>query len=79
LSQAPEVQSKLRKELFSIETETPSMDDLVALPYLDSVVRETMRVHAPVPNTVRMAMKDDLLPLEKPFTDKHGVVHDGIR
>ncbi|KAF8839261.1 cytochrome P450 [Paxillus ammoniavirescens] len=79
LSQAPEVQTKLRKELFSIETETPSMDDLVALPYLDSVVRETMRVHAPVPSTVRMAMKDDLLPLEKPFTDKHGVVHDGIR
>ncbi|KIK80380.1 hypothetical protein PAXRUDRAFT_833550 [Paxillus rubicundulus Ve08.2h10] len=79
LSQAPEVQTKLRKELFSIETETPSMDDLLALRYLDFVVRETMRVHAPVPGTVRMAMKDDFLPLEKPFADKHGVVHDSIR
>ncbi|KAF9239085.1 cytochrome P450 [Melanogaster broomeanus] len=76
---APEVQTKLREELLSVDTETPSMDDLMALPYLDAVVRETLRVHAPVPSTVRVAMKDDVLPLEKPFTDKNGVVHDGIR
>ncbi|KAF9236874.1 cytochrome P450 [Melanogaster broomeanus] len=76
---APEVQTKLREELLSVDAETPSMDDLMALPYLDAVVRETLRVHAPVPSTVRVAVKDDVLPLEKPFTDKHGVVHDGIR
>ncbi|KAF9234847.1 cytochrome P450 [Melanogaster broomeanus] len=76
---APEIQTKLREELFSIDTETPSMDDLMALPYLDAVVRETLRVYAPVPSTVRIAMKDDVLPLKKPFTDKNGVVHDGIR
>ncbi|KAF9236876.1 cytochrome P450 [Melanogaster broomeanus] len=76
---APKIQTKLREELFTVDTETPSMDDLMALPYLDAVVRETLRVHAPVPSTVRVAMKDDVLPLEKPFTDKNGVVHDGIR
>ncbi|KAF9236872.1 cytochrome P450 [Melanogaster broomeanus] len=76
---APETQTKLREELLSADTDTPSMDDLMALPYLDAVVRETLRVHPPVPSTVRVAMKDDVLPLEKPFTDKHGVVHDGIR
>lgn len=62
-----------------METDTPSMDELVALPYLDAVVRETLRVHAPVPSTVRIAMKDDILPVDTPFTDKYGVLHDGIK
>lgn len=75
----PDVQTKLREELLTLETETPSMDELIALPYLDAVVRETLRLHAPVPSTVRIAMKDDILPVDTPFTDKYGVVHDGIK
>ncbi|KAF8841559.1 cytochrome P450 [Paxillus ammoniavirescens] len=79
LSLAPEIQRKLREEFLSVDTETPSMDELSALPYLDAVVKETLRVHPPIGETIRVATKDDILPLEKPFTDKHGVVHDGIR
>lgn len=75
----PDVQTRLREELLTVETETPSMDELVELSYLDAVVRETLRLHAPVPSTVRVAMKDDILPVETPFTDKYGVVHDGIK
>jgi len=55
------------------------MDQLNALPYLDMVVRETLRVHPPVPSSMREAVKDDILPLSKPFTDRKGVVHDVIR
>ena len=79
MTQAPEVQTKLREELLSVDTDTPSMDELMALPYLDAVVRESLRVHSPVPNVERIAMKDDVLPLEKPYTDKYGVVRDSIR
>lgn len=75
----PDIQAKLREELLTVETETPSMDELVALPYLDAVVRETLRLHAPVPSTVRIAMKDDILPVDTPFTDKYGVVHNEIK
>lgn len=79
LTQAPEVQQKLRDELWSIPTENPSMDELNELPYLEAVVRETMRVHAPVPSTIRVAMTDDVIPLDTPFVDVHGQVQDSIR
>lgn len=79
MTQAPDVQMRLREELLSVETDTPSMDVLMALPYLDTLVRETLRVYPPVPATERIAMKDDVLPFQKPFTDKHGAVHDSIR
>lgn len=55
------------------------MDELNALPYLDMVVRETMRIHAPVPSTMRISMKDDILPLNVPFKDRKGILRDGIR
>ncbi|KAF9235962.1 cytochrome P450 [Melanogaster broomeanus] len=76
---APEIQTKLREELISVGTETPSMEDLMALPYLDAVVRETLRLYTPFPNIARTAMKDDVIPLEQPFTDKRGIVHHEIR
>lgn len=79
MTKAPEIQIKLREELLSVDTETPSMDELMALPYLDAVMRETLRVHSPVQNSLRIAMKDDVLPVEKPYTDKYGVVHESIR
>jgi cytochrome P450 len=79
LTQAPEVQTKLREELFSISTENPSMDELSTLPYLDTVVRETLRVHSPVPSTIRIAMKDDIIPLNTPFVDKNGETQLGIK
>ncbi|KAG6871193.1 hypothetical protein C0992_011546, partial [Termitomyces sp. T32_za158] len=78
LSQDLRVQIKLREELRTVDTDTPTMDELNALPYLDMVVRETLRVHSPVAATMRMATQDDILPLHKPFTDRKGVVHTGI-
>jgi len=79
LTQAPEVQTKLREELLKVPTDNPSMDELSALPYLDTVVRETLRVHSPVPSSVRVAMKDDVIPLNTPFIDKNGLTQHGVR
>ncbi|KAL0062425.1 hypothetical protein AAF712_010704 [Marasmius tenuissimus] len=72
----PEIQSKLRVELASVPTDFPSMDQLNALPYLDAVGRETLRLLAPVQSTVREAVKDDVIPLSKPFVDRYGREHD---
>ncbi|KZT69443.1 cytochrome P450 [Daedalea quercina L-15889] len=79
LAQAPDIQHKLRTELLSVQTDTPSMDELNALPYLDAVVREAMRLHAPVAVTAREACKDDTIPLNTPYTDRHDQVHDHIK
>ncbi|KZT65827.1 cytochrome P450 [Daedalea quercina L-15889] len=79
LTQAPDVQQRLREELFTVSTDNPTMDELNALPYLDAVVRETMRVHAPVPSTIRIAVRDDVIPLNTPYVDVRGQVHDTVR
>ena len=55
LSQSPSVQEKLRAEILEAQGEAGTdsdaqlpYDDLVKLPYLDAVCRETLRMHAPV-------------------------------
>ena len=57
LAEHPSAQEKLRAEIreargcsgLDDEGSDISYDDLVKLPYLDAVCRETLRVHAPVP------------------------------
>ncbi|KAF8190972.1 cytochrome P450 [Mycena galopus ATCC 62051] len=78
LSTNLDAQRKLREELLTISTDNPTMDELNSLPYLEQVVREVMRVHAPVVNTQRMATEDDILPLSKPYIDKEGNSHDSL-
>ncbi|KAK7000537.1 cytochrome P450 [Favolaschia claudopus] len=78
LSEHPLVQKALREELLSLPTDNPTMDELNALPYLEQVVRETMRVHAPAVFTQRIAVADDVLPLAKPYIDKDGKSHDSL-
>ncbi|EMD33454.1 hypothetical protein CERSUDRAFT_160359 [Gelatoporia subvermispora B] len=78
LTQAPKVQKKLREELFTLNTETPTMDELNSLQYLDAVVRETLRVHAPVAVTTRELTKDTVLPLGTPYTDTRGQAHHTV-
>ncbi|PBK83174.1 cytochrome P450 monooxygenase [Armillaria gallica] len=72
------VQTKLRQELLAVSTSTPTMEELNALQYLDWVVKETMRVKPPVPSTIRVAAKDDVIPLRHPFRDTRGILHDSI-
>ncbi|KAJ6460231.1 cytochrome P450 [Mycena sanguinolenta] len=78
LSLNPGVQKKLREELLSLPNDSPTMDELNSLPYLESVVREAMRVHAPVEYTARTAMQDDILPLSRRYPDRHGQAYSSI-
>ncbi|KAN0109020.1 cytochrome P450 monooxygenase [Russula decolorans] len=75
----PTVQTKLRAELRTCPTDSPTMDQLNSLPYLESVVREALRLYAPVSGTQRIAMHDTEIPLQKPFTDKQGILRGTVR
>ncbi|KAJ6500711.1 cytochrome P450 [Mycena sanguinolenta] len=79
LTQNLAAQTRLRNELLAVETEEPTMDQLNALPYLDCVVRETLRIHSPVPASMRVATQDDIVPLAQPITDIHGNVHETLK
>ncbi|KAJ7727545.1 hypothetical protein DFH07DRAFT_970157 [Mycena maculata] len=71
-------EDRLRAELQTVGTDTPGLDALNALPFLENVVRESMHVYGPVVSTNRMAMADDVLPLETPYIDTRGVRHHSI-
>ncbi|KAJ7200431.1 cytochrome P450 [Mycena pura] len=78
LSLHPAIQTKLRGELQTLRSECPTMDELNSLPYLEHVIRETMRVYPPVLFTIRTAMTDDVLPLSKPYVDRTGKLYSTI-
>ncbi|KAG9016558.1 hypothetical protein FRB90_003030 [Tulasnella sp. 427] len=67
------IQTKLREELQSVETDQPSVDELNALPYLDAVVREALRLNSALDVTPRSAGQDTSIPVSKPYIDKKGV------
>ncbi|CAD6900177.1 unnamed protein product [Tilletia controversa] len=68
------VQKRLRQELLAASASEwrTSAQDLDSLPYLDAVVRETLRLHAPVRYLMRTAARDEVLHLGRP------VVHNGV-
>jgi len=55
------------------------MDDLNKLPWLDHVLREVLRLYAPVAAVQRTATEDDIIPLEKPVVDKNGVTRTELQ
>ncbi|KAM5542773.1 hypothetical protein V8D89_003734 [Ganoderma adspersum] len=77
LCQHQDVQDKLRAEIrAAIEqygVEIP-YDELAALPYLDAVCRETLRLYAPANVSFRQAKKDTVLPLSQPVRGVDGTM-----
>jgi len=58
LAKHPEWQDRVREESFALDTPTPGYDDLDKLLSLDLVMRESLRMVAPVPSIPRRAVRD---------------------
>lgn len=74
----PHVQDRLRAELLSvapiapIDTLTPEevqslYAEIAALPFLENVIRETLRLIPPVHSSIREATRDDVVPVSAPL------------
>ncbi|KAI9066011.1 cytochrome-450 hydroxylase [Trametes sanguinea] len=77
LAKYPDVQDRLRAELLAIaptapldsltEDEIASLYTAIAeLPYLEKVVKETLRLIPPVHSSIRVATQDDIIPTSTP-------------
>ncbi|KAJ7915789.1 cytochrome P450 [Mycena leptocephala] len=78
IAQSPDIQHKLRAEILAYP-ETMDHDTIVGLPYLDAVIRETMRLYPPVtPAVIRQPLEDTVLPLSTPVTGLDGTIMDSI-
>ncbi|ODN76886.1 hypothetical protein, variant 3 [Cryptococcus amylolentus CBS 6039] len=78
LAKHPEIQERLRQELLEISEQQPDIDTLNALPYLDAVIKESLRLSAPVPLALREASQDISIPLSTPITGKDGNLMDRV-
>ncbi|KAF5326984.1 hypothetical protein D9619_004812 [Psilocybe cf. subviscida] len=70
-----DVQDKLREEIRQARKEHGDQipyDQLVALPYMDAVCRETMRIFAPISMVSRTTRQDVVLPLGTPIKGLDG-------
>ncbi|KAI8996509.1 cytochrome-450 hydroxylase [Trametes punicea] len=77
LARYPEVQDRLRTELLSIapatSLESLTQDEIASLygviaelPFLENVVKETLRLIPPVHSSIRVALQDDVIPTSTP-------------
>ncbi|KAI0355254.1 cytochrome P450 [Trametes cingulata] len=73
LAQHPDVQEKLRKEILEASNgEDLDHDQLVSLPYLDAVCRETLRLYSPTTTIFRETRQDVVMPLSEPIIGLDG-------
>ncbi|KAG6908338.1 hypothetical protein DXG01_005249 [Tephrocybe rancida] len=76
LSRNPEIQDKLRAEVIQArgdfkDTDTP-YGELMSLPFMDAVCRETLRLHPPITFVTRVATEDCIVPLSSPLEGVDG-------
>ena len=82
LCKAPSLQTELRREIRQARERKAgkelSYQDLQALPFLNAVLKETLRFAPVLPNIFRKNVEDDVLPLSQPVTLKSGQVVDRL-
>ena len=79
LCSSPHSQTHLRTEILSLNEESPSYETLNSLPYLDAVIRETLRRFSPASGTTRTASEDCVIPLAKPIMGKDGIARSELQ
>ncbi|KAI5123946.1 hypothetical protein M0805_006360 [Coniferiporia weirii] len=92
LAANPAIQDRLRTELREFSASCPTLPSpsetdgwqeiwalLDELPYLNNVIRETLRVIPPVHSSIRVAMQDNEIPTSEAIKMRDGSVRYGIK
>ena len=90
LATHPEAQARLREEVTTVPLYSPSQvcteEEMIALfnsidslPYLDAVLKESLRLSPSVHSTIRVAMMDDEIPLSEEMKMRDGSVENVFR
>ncbi|KAJ3575313.1 hypothetical protein NP233_g1184 [Leucocoprinus birnbaumii] len=78
LSRHQDCQDKLRSELRDFYGE-PTYDDLqTRLPYLDAVLKETLRLYPALPYMERTVVENDVIPLRQPVNSPEGHIMNSV-
>ncbi|KAK7695516.1 hypothetical protein QCA50_000152 [Cerrena zonata] len=74
LAQCQDIQEKLRQELIAARGGRDNIpyDELVSLPYLDALCRESLRLYPPLITLSRATTQDIVMPLSNPIRGKNG-------
>ncbi|KAI0052758.1 cytochrome P450 [Auriscalpium vulgare] len=67
LARLPDAQDKLREEIFAAGAHETDNADLNSLPFLNAVIKETLRFDTVVPHLFRVSTRDDVIPLSQPI------------
>ncbi|KAI0716430.1 cytochrome P450 [Earliella scabrosa] len=79
LCEHPDIQDKLRHEILASRNgQDIAYDQLNALPYLDAICKETLRLFPPTPIVLREAFQDSTLPLAEPMRNSDGSMVDNV-
>jgi cytochrome P450 len=74
-------QKRLREELLSVDATSSQaviFADLEALPLLDIIIKEGLRIIPPVHSSLRVATEPDVIPTSEPVTLRDGTISHGI-
>ncbi|EPQ55474.1 cytochrome P450 [Gloeophyllum trabeum ATCC 11539] len=81
LAKHPEIQTRLRKEIRETEARVRAsgqaeldLSDVESMPYLQAVLKESMRIHPAVGRIIRIAGGDKVIPLSRPLRLNSGNV-----
>ncbi|KIK62944.1 hypothetical protein GYMLUDRAFT_259715 [Collybiopsis luxurians FD-317 M1] len=76
LARNPKQQSRLYQEIREMRERlgpnAPTAQDLDSMPFLNAVIKETLRRYPIIPNLIREAQSDDIIPLQFPVTSVSG-------
>ncbi|KAF8516702.1 cytochrome P450, partial [Hysterangium stoloniferum] len=76
------LQTRLREELLSVSLSSDPGErghQIDGLPFLDKVVKESLRLNPPVHSSIRVATQDDIIPLSERLILRNGEAVDEVK